>query len=132
MSKFSITLFLLSSILLANCSINENSESKEFTMKQKCEGYYDNIIKEWNGWYINQLSLKEIFYSSKMNTCLYVVKDDSSISIFDYLSKKEVFQLNGPIVTCWGITEIFTDKFKNCSSEIENKLSSKISELKQK
>ena len=130
MKKIFFALFALFSMLLASCSVDEHAEDYEFTKKQKCEGYYDNIIKEWNGWYINQLSLKEIFYSSKMNTCLYVVRDDNSITIFDYLSKKEVFQLNGPFAWCWGITEMFTDKFKNCSSEIENKLSSKISELK--
>lgn len=65
-----------------------------------------------------------------MNTCMYVVKDDNTLSISDYLSKKEVFHLDGPHIKCGSIKEVFSKKFEDCSKDLENQLSSKIKELK--
>ncbi|NVP18172.1 hypothetical protein HUU51_05645 [Candidatus Gracilibacteria bacterium] len=120
-------LLILTVSFLSGCS---SYKDELFEKKQECNKYYDDIIKYGDGGYINKLSLKEIFYSNKLKSCLFVVKDDNLYSIYDFLEKKEIFSVTGPIIKCGGTDKFFTEEYEKCSNELETELNNKIKELK--
>lgn len=120
-------LLILTVSFLSWCSSNKD---ELFEKKQECNKYYDDIIKYGDWWYINKLSLKEIFYSNKLKSCLFVVKDDNLYSIYDFLEKKEIFSVTWPIIKCWWTDKFFTEEYEKCSNELETELNNKIKELK--
>lgn len=118
--------FLLISItLLAWCSQKSLSKDQLFEKKQECESYKDEIQKEQGIW----LMLSEVFYSPKLNTCLYVLKWnwrnfiidrfwDESKSIYetnDYSTCKNV--LKNDEKKCLDNEKIFDAKIKELKGE---------------
>lgn len=129
MKKIILPLLLLS-VILAGCG-NKNwlTQDELFQKKQECNSYYNSIINDWNG-DINELSLKEIFYSPVKNTCMYIFQNDYSYYIYDILNQKEVFNIQSPFTTCWWVNAVFSEEYDKCEKPITNKFNQKIKELK--
>lgn len=67
MKKY-ISLLFITSVLLASCS--NIDEGEIFERNRLCWEYKESLNKEWSSL---SLWIKEIFYSPKLNTCVYTV-----------------------------------------------------------
>jgi len=94
-----LLIFVLLVIVLSGCSLNsnknatQNNKDEEFSLKQECYKYKDNLTKNIEKFNNEQKlekredndgsfsyceetqKLKEIFYSNKLNSCAYVVTE---------------------------------------------------------
>lgn len=76
MKKY-IPILLATSLLLSACSIWIKDDL--FQKKQECANMKDKIQQEQRSW----TYVEEVFYSKKINSCLYVVENDWGKSIKD-------------------------------------------------
>ena len=85
---------LLVSIILTGCW-NKSSQDESFTKKQECISYENDVLKKTADWYReSQPKINDIFYSSKLNTCLYEIayyKDIDWDWVFSDLVAEKVF-----------------------------------------
>lgn len=111
MKNFLIPVLLFSFIFLWWCSqnqatgqqpiVNTMTADQLFQKKKECASYRDEIQKDIdkNYWLESDranLHLTEIFYSSKRNSCLYVVYAivkwwSKMEDIYDYFTKEDIF-----------------------------------------
>ena len=86
MKKLLIVSLLLCGIVLGWCSLQKwLSQDELFEKKQECLSYQTNILENINRGDI----LMQIFYSPKINSCLYITKNvisinDTTYYIYDY------------------------------------------------
>ncbi len=120
-------LWVILSLLLTSCSIDWNDEKDLFTKKQECANNKSKMEEDWNeevrkiwivSWDPYRWEVSEIFYSKKLNSCLYVFNIYKEVNmdyqwqeillstfIYDFLTKKEI------------ISSIWKEK-----SEVDNKI----------
>lgn len=83
MKKLFIVSIILLSLTLVWCSQNKLSQDELFEKKQECLWYKENleeIIKKnelyaEKEWWRYDGKIKEIFYSKKENTCIWIISD---------------------------------------------------------
>lgn len=91
MKKFILISLFFSLIILSWCNQQkEISQDELFEKKQECLNYKENIINNTND------TLTQIFYSQRLNSCLYITKNiisknDTKYYIYDYLEDTLVF-----------------------------------------
>lgn len=116
MKKIIISILLILTVsFLSWC----NNSDELFEKKQDCIKYKDEIKKnvEIRFWKVEKFNyVKEIFYSSKLNTCIYTVNQTNIWWIYDYLENKIILELESPL-KCW-------------CEETQQKFDLKIKELK--
>lgn len=103
MKKFFMVILLLWGIVLAGCT-KENTLSQDeiFEKNKECANFKEDMEKEGKTFYWDKyLSVVQIFYSEKRQSCLYVVKFDypktptdtfdMSIEVHDFLTKETLW-----------------------------------------
>lgn len=94
---------LLCTTILTGCFQKWLSQSELFEKKTECISYENDVLKKTADWYReSQSKINDVFYSSKLNTCLYeiayyrdidwdwVFSDLVAVKIFDGLTNKYI------------------------------------------
>ncbi len=127
MKKY-IPLLIITSLLLSGCSIGfNNEENNSFKKKQECNNMFvkiENYLKDtgYTSWKLNS-----IFYSPKMDSCLYISETESTINTnWKHILISDAFTKE-PIITSQ-CEDPKNNPFE-CILDLE-KLDTKIKELK--
>lgn len=86
--KKALLLIFLATIVLAGCGQQKLSQDQLFEKKQECANLNKDIENEAKSYY-TLYKLSEVFYSPKLNDCLYLVEisyKDSSLKDYDIKS----------------------------------------------
>ncbi len=131
MKKILIVSVLLGSIILAGCSQKQLSQDELFQKKQECGSYKEAIkseiksgIEKENWKTLEQLwvsiYVKEVFYSSERNSCLYIYNNQnnwySNYYLVDHLTKEYIMWYGETISSSEYISE-FNKKVKELKWE---------------
>jgi len=113
--------FLLGLIFLWGCATtNKLSQDELFEKKQECVGHRDAIekISKEKYWDVGYDFVEEIFYSPKLNSCLYTINETNTWWIYDFFSNKAVLELDSPLKCGCNETEKeFNQKKKELKGE---------------
>lgn len=123
------SLFTLTALVLLLNIYWCSSDNNDLYNKEKCVSYSTKIVEEWqnnkNDKSFSMNNIKEIFYSSSLNSCLYVVHETSSRGIYDFLNKTTILEKASPLSECIG-----EQNNEACGQTIEDEFERKIEELK--
>lgn len=137
-SKISCSFLLISLVFFPACSSTngQTSTGDSFTKKQECAQYKSQLeIDVKNRYFLNtttgyemQFTLDKLFYSPKVNSCLYVVTE-SDWNIFDdslgsFISQTPCLMdvLTGETILC-ELREASSDDFYDKKHDFEQRVS---------